>query len=46
MKKLPPGTRVVVVHVHPRHRREVLAELEALRLPGVEVGRFGEAYDL
>jgi hypothetical protein len=36
----------VVVHIHPRHRDTVIAELEAMRLPGVEIGRFDSPYEV
>jgi ribonuclease BN (tRNA processing enzyme) len=44
MKKLGLPARFVIVHMHPRHRDKVIAELEALGLTGVEVGQFGTPY--
>jgi ribonuclease BN (tRNA processing enzyme) len=46
MRKLRRAARYVAVHLHPRHRETVVAELEAMRLPYVEVGRFGVVYDV
>jgi hypothetical protein len=46
MKKLGRPARYVIVHMHPRHRDAVIAELEALGLPGVEVGQFGTPYEV
>ncbi|MBY0232222.1 MAG: 3',5'-cyclic-nucleotide phosphodiesterase [Gemmataceae bacterium] len=43
-RKLGKKARWVTVHVHPRHRATVLAELEALGVEGVEEGKFGVAY--
>jgi ribonuclease BN (tRNA processing enzyme) len=36
--KLPAGVRVIAVHIKPRYRAEVIAELEALHIPGLEIG--------
>ncbi len=44
IKQLPRGARFVVVHIHPRHRETVIAELTALKLPDVEIGRSGSPY--
>lgn len=35
---------IVVVHIKPRFRSEILAELEALGLPNLVIGRFNENY--
>lgn len=43
--KLARPVRVIAVHLKPRYRDEVVRELEALGLPGVEVGRFGRPYE-
>jgi ribonuclease BN (tRNA processing enzyme) len=42
--KLGKAVRFITVHVHARHRDAVIAELEALGLPGVEVGEPGVTY--
>jgi ribonuclease BN (tRNA processing enzyme) len=44
MQKLARDVRFITVHVQARHRDSVLAELEALRLPGVEIGEAGVTY--
>jgi ribonuclease BN (tRNA processing enzyme) len=43
-RKLGRAVRYVAVHLHPRHRDTVIAEIEALGLPGVEIGQFGVTY--
>jgi hypothetical protein len=35
---------VIAVHIKARNRDEVVKELEALAIPGLEIGRFGSAY--
>ncbi len=42
--KLGRPMRFITVHVHPRHRAIVEAELLAKKLPGVEVGVPGKTY--
>jgi ribonuclease BN (tRNA processing enzyme) len=44
MAKLGRPVRYITVHVHARHRDAVAAELEALGLPGVEIGEPGVTY--
>jgi len=44
VKKLGRPVRYVTVHLHPRHRDTVIAELEAMKLPDVEIGQFGTTY--
>src|SRR5262249_17779725 len=44
MRKLPAGVRFLAVHLHPRHRHQVLRELEGLGLADVEPCRVGEGY--
>jgi len=43
--KLPRPVAWVAVHVHPRYRGKVTKEMKALRLPGLEMGRFGVPYE-
>jgi ribonuclease BN (tRNA processing enzyme) len=43
--KLRRPAAFVAVHVHPRYRNKVTRELKALRLPGLEMGRFGVPYE-
>ena len=38
------SVRTIAVHLHPRHRDKVLAELAALRLPDLEFGEPGVTY--
>jgi ribonuclease BN (tRNA processing enzyme) len=45
-EKLGRDVRFVTVHLHPRYRRKVITELEALGLPGVEIGQPGATYQL
>lgn len=44
--KAKAGTRFVTVHMHPRHRETVVAELKALKRKKVEIGRFGKPYEV
>jgi ribonuclease BN (tRNA processing enzyme) len=44
VQKLTRPTRIIVVHVKARYRAQVVAELQALNLPDLEIGRFGTAY--
>jgi ribonuclease BN (tRNA processing enzyme) len=45
VKKLTRPVPVLVIHIKARFRRQVIAELSALKLPNVEVARFGHAYE-
>ena len=40
--KAPPGAAIVAVHIKPRYRRQIVAELEALGLPRLRIGAPGE----
>ncbi len=42
--KLTRPARLIVVHIKARYRDQVVAELEALNLPGLEIGRFDAPY--
>jgi ribonuclease BN (tRNA processing enzyme) len=42
--KLTWPARLIVVHIKARYRDEVVAELQALRLSGLEIGRFDTPY--
>lgn len=42
--KLPTGVATVAVHIRPRYRAQVVAELEALALPDLVVARGGTEY--
>lgn len=46
MKKLGRPARYVIVHLHPKHRETVIAELKALGLPGIEIGQAGVPYEV
>lgn len=43
-QKMPPGTRILAVHLHLRHRSQVLRELKEANIPNLEVARFGKPY--
>jgi ribonuclease BN (tRNA processing enzyme) len=42
--KVKRAVPVIAVHIHPAYHAQVVRELEALGLPGVQVGRFGVPY--
>jgi ribonuclease BN (tRNA processing enzyme) len=42
--KLSRPVRVIVVHIKPRYHDRVIAELQALNLPNIEIGRFDFPY--
>jgi ribonuclease BN (tRNA processing enzyme) len=44
VSKLPRSVRFITVHIHPRHRETVRAELEALAIPWAEMGEPGVTY--
>ncbi len=44
VKKIRRDTRLIVVHLKPRYRREIERELAALGLPSLEIGRPNEEY--
>jgi len=44
--KLPPGTKVVAVHIKVRYREKVISELRALGLPSLEIGECEKEYEL
>jgi ribonuclease BN (tRNA processing enzyme) len=44
LPKLPP--RILITHLKPQYYDRIKAELAALRLPGVELLRGGNVYDL
>ena len=44
--KMPPGIRVVAVHIKVRYREQVIQELSALGLPNLEIGQCEMEYDL
>jgi ribonuclease BN (tRNA processing enzyme) len=43
--KMPPGIKVVAVHIKVRYRDQVVRELHALGLPQVEIGECEKEYD-
>ncbi len=43
--KLARPVRVIAVHLKARFRAEITAEIHALRLPNVEIGRYGTPYE-
>lgn len=42
---LPPSVRIVVVHIKPARRAEVVTQLEALGLPNLSIGTSSGVYD-
>lgn len=45
IKALPPGIRVIVIHVKPAWYEPVVNELMALSLSNVEIGEVGKVYE-
>lgn len=45
VRKLRKPTKIVVVHLKARYYQEIVAELDALKVPGLVVGRVGETYE-
>jgi ribonuclease BN (tRNA processing enzyme) len=45
VRKLSRPVPVIAVHLKARYRSEIVAELNALGLPNVEIGKFGTAYE-
>lgn len=45
LKKLTRPARAIIVHVKARYQTEVIAELHALALPNLEIGRFDTPYE-
>jgi ribonuclease BN (tRNA processing enzyme) len=43
--KMPPGIRVIAVHIKVRYRDQVIRELLALGLPNLEIGEFENDYE-
>jgi ribonuclease BN (tRNA processing enzyme) len=44
--KLTRPTRLVIIHLKARYKEQVIAELQALRLPGLEIGQPGIPYEI
>jgi len=44
LKKLARPVRIIIVHIKARYQTRVMAELEALNLPGLEIGQFAVPY--
>jgi ribonuclease BN (tRNA processing enzyme) len=44
VKKLARPVRVIIVHIKARFQTQVIAELKALNLPGLEIGQFAVPY--
>jgi ribonuclease BN (tRNA processing enzyme) len=44
MRKVRRAVRWIAVHIKPRYRHEILAELEARPIPGMEIVQAGETY--
>jgi ribonuclease BN (tRNA processing enzyme) len=45
MQKVPAGVQFLAVHIHPRHRQQVIREMEALGLAHVEPCQAGVVYE-
>jgi ribonuclease BN (tRNA processing enzyme) len=45
LRKLHVPARVIAVHIKPAHAADVVAELQELRLPNVEIRQIGRTYD-
>jgi hypothetical protein len=43
--KIPTGVKIVAVHIKVRYRDQVIRELEALRLPNLEIGECEKTYE-
>lgn len=43
--KMPAGVKVVAIHIKTRYREEVVRELQALKLPNLEIGECEKEYD-
>ena len=44
-RKLQQPVTVIAIHLHPRHRRQVIRELRALKLTNLQIGRFDWPYE-
>jgi hypothetical protein len=42
--KIPPGVKVIAVHIKVRYREEVIRQLHSLGLPNMEIGECGTEY--
>jgi ribonuclease BN (tRNA processing enzyme) len=42
--KLPPGIRIIAVHLKVRYREEIIRELQELKLPSLEIGECEREY--
>lgn len=42
--KMPPGVKVMAVHIKVRYREQVIRELHALQLPNLEIGECEKDY--
>ncbi len=43
--KIPAGVKVIAVHIKVRYREQVVRELQALRLPNLEIGECEREYE-
>ena len=43
--KMPPNVKVIAIHIKVRYRDQVIRELEALRLPNLEIGECEKDYE-
>ncbi len=46
LSKLRHGPRIVLVHLKPRYRDELVQQVEALHWPRLEIGNFGVSYEI
>jgi hypothetical protein len=42
--KMPPGIKIIAVHLKVRYRADVIRELNALGLPDLEIGECEKEY--
>ena len=43
--KIPSDAELIAIHIKSRFRQEIIAELDALRLPNLTIGEFGRTYE-
>jgi len=43
--KMPPGVKLIAIHIKVRYRAQVIRELEALGLPNLEIGECEKDYE-
>ncbi len=46
VKKLKRPVRIIITHIKPRYQKQVIAELQGLGIPSLEIAQFGVPYTL